>query len=159
HRMQFDLETTGLDPDRDRIFMVAVRYPSGEAETLEAPTDGKAGGAALIRELIAKVGAAEPDGVESHNLHGRDLPYPVKRSKIRGVRLALGRTGPGLRTRAARRRQGNDPENRRVRYVAPGRELIDTLDAVLRYDFATRELPNHRLKTVARHLGISGPDR
>jgi DNA polymerase elongation subunit (family B) len=37
--------------------------------------------------------------------------------------------------------------------------LIDTLDAVLRYDFATRDLPNHGLKTVARHLGIAGPDR
>ena len=37
--------------------------------------------------------------------------------------------------------------------------MIDTLDAVLRYDFATRELPNHGLKTVARHLGIAGPDR
>jgi hypothetical protein len=37
--------------------------------------------------------------------------------------------------------------------------LIDTLDAVFRYDFATRELPNHGLKTVARHLGIAGPDR
>jgi DNA polymerase elongation subunit (family B) len=46
-----------------------------------------------------------------------------------------------------------------VRFVAPGRELIDTLDAVLRYDFATRELPNHGLKAVARHLGIAGPDR
>ena len=47
----------------------------------------------------------------------------------------------------------------RVRFVAPGRELIDTLDAVLRYDFATRELPGHGLKAVARHLGIAAPDR
>ncbi len=30
HRLQFDLETTGLDAARDRIFMVAVRGPSGE---------------------------------------------------------------------------------------------------------------------------------
>ena len=28
-RMQFDLETTGLDPARDRIFMIAVRDPAG----------------------------------------------------------------------------------------------------------------------------------
>ena len=33
------------------------------------------------------------------------------------------------------------------------------MDAVLRYDFATRELPNHGLKAVAKHLGIAGPDR
>ncbi len=33
------------------------------------------------------------------------------------------------------------------------------MDAVLRYDFATRELPGHGLKAVARHLGLAGPDR
>src|SRR6202035_5515470 len=48
---------------------------------------------------------------------------------------------------------------RRVRFVAPGRELIDTLDAVRRYDFSTRELPGHGLKAVARHLGIARADR
>jgi DNA polymerase elongation subunit (family B) len=52
-----------------------------------------------------------------------------------------------------------DSGGRRVRYVAPGRELIDTLDAVLRYDFATRELPDHGLKAVAKRLGIAGVDR
>ena len=31
HRLQFDLETTGLDPARDRIFMIAVRDPTGAA--------------------------------------------------------------------------------------------------------------------------------
>jgi DNA polymerase I len=46
-----------------------------------------------------------------------------------------------------------------VRFIAPGRELIDTLDAVRRYDFSARELPGHGLKAVARHFGISGPER
>jgi DNA polymerase elongation subunit (family B) len=159
-RMQFDLETTGLNPERDRIFMIAMRYPSGATEILEAPSEGNAGEATLIRELIAKVTAVDPDVIENHNLHGFDLPFLARRAQILGVPLALGRTGPpGLRVRAARRGAREDSEGRRVRYVAPGRELIDTLDAVLRFDFATRELPNHRLKTVARHLGIAGPDR
>jgi len=159
-RMQFDLETTGLNPDRDRIFMIAVRYPSGETDTLEAPCDGNAGEAALIRELVSKVTARDPDVIENHNLHGFDLPFLARRAQILGVPLALGRIGPpGLRVRAARRGRMEDSEGRRIRYVAPGRELIDTMDAVLRYDFATRELPNHGLKAVAKHLGIAGPDR
>jgi DNA polymerase elongation subunit (family B) len=160
HRMQFDLETTGLDPERDQIFMVAVRDPSGATEILEAPCDGHVGEAELIRRLIAKVQAVDPDVIENHNLHGFDLPFLERRARILGVPLALGRFGqPGLRVRAARRGTASNPDGRRVRFVAPGRELIDTLDAVLRYDFATRELPNHGLKTVARHLGIAGPDR
>ena len=161
HRMQFDLETTGLDPERDRIFMIAVRHHLGRTELLEASNDGDDGEADLIRRLVATVRAADPDVIENHNLHGFDLPFLYRRARILGVPLALGRTGPaGLRQRAARRgiTSGADA-GRRVRFVAPGRELIDTLDAVLRYDFATRDLPDHGLKAVARHLGLSGPDR
>ncbi len=160
-RMQFDLETTGLDAERDRIFMIAVRDPSGIAETLEARDDTDAAEADLIRRLIERVQVVDPDVIENHNLHGFDLPFLDRRARKLRVPLALGRTGPpGLRQRGARRgtASGND-DGRKVRYVAPGRELIDTLDAVLRYDFATRDLPDHGLKAVARHLGIAGPDR
>ena len=48
---------------------------------------------------------------------------------------------------------------RRARYTVPGREFIDTLDAVRRHDFSARDLPGHGLKAVARHLGLAGPER
>ena len=161
HRMQFDLETTGLDPERDRIFMIAVRDQTGVAELLEATGEGDAAEAELIRRLVAKVNAADPDVIENHNLHGFDLPFLNRRARILGVPLGLGRIGPpGLRQRGARRGTSDGRDTgRRVRFVAPGRELIDTLDAVLRYDFSTRDLPNHGLKAVARHLGIAGSNR
>ena len=161
HRLQFDLETTGLDAERDRIFLIAVRDPRGRTEVLEARDDSDAAEADLIGRLVAKVQESDPDVIENHNLHGFDLPFLDRRARILRVPLALGRIGPpGLRQRAARRGATSEMDTgRRVRFVAPGRELIDTLDAVLRYDFATRELPNHGLKAVARHLGIAGPDR
>jgi DNA polymerase I len=159
-RLQFDLETTGLDASRDRIFLVAVRYPDGGADTLEARGRGDAAEADLIRRLVAVVQAADPDVIENHNLHGFDLPFLDRRARILGVPLALGRIGPpGLRQRAARRGVAMGWGRRRGRFVAPGRELIDTLDAVIRHDFATRELPGHGLKAVARHLGLAGPER
>ncbi len=160
-RMQFDLETTGLDPDCQRIFLIAVRDPSGAAETLEIREEGDAGEADLIRRLMERILVADPDVLENHNLHGFDLPFLEKRARLLGVPLLLGRIGPpGLRRRGARRGVASgDDDGRKVRFIAPGRELIDTLDAVLRYDFATRDLPNHGLKAVARHLGISGAER
>lgn len=161
HRLQFDLETTGLDPRRDRIFMAAVRFSDGQSTVLEASRVDDAGEADLIRRLVAAVQAADPDVIENHNLHGFDLPFLERRARTLGVPLGLARIGPaGLRRRAARRGfAGESDEERRVRFVAPGRELIDTLDAVRRYDFSTRELPSHGLKAVAKHLGLATPDR
>ena len=161
HRLQFDLETTGLDPRRDRIFMVAVRGVAGLTEILEVSGDGDAAERDLILRLTETIRGEDPDVIENHNLQGFDLPFLDRRAQILGVPLALGRLGPpGLRRRAARR--GTDDGTAaggRVRFMVPGRETIDTLDAVLRYDFATRELPGHGLKAVARHLGLAGPDR
>ena len=75
--------------------------------------------------------------------------------------LSLGRI-PGLTTRPAARgaRVGSSDEpSARRRYTLPGRELIDTLDAVRRHDFSARDLPGHGLKAVARHFGIAAADR
>ena len=132
--------------------MVAVRHPSGAEEVLEAVGHGDAAEADLIRRLVATVTEADPDVIENHNLHGFDLPFLERRARLLGVPLGLGRLPSlGARPRATRRDQ--------TRFVFPGRECIDTLDAVRRYDFAVRELPSHGLKAVARHFGISGPDR
>ncbi|MBK8648503.1 MAG: ribonuclease H-like domain-containing protein [Gemmatimonadetes bacterium] len=161
HRLQFDLETTGLDASRDRIFMVAVRHPSGAVEVLEAPSVDDAGEASLIRTLVATIARADPDVIENHNLHGFDLPFLHQRARRLKVPLALGRIGsPGFRERGAMRGVAReDDASRRIRYVIPGRELIDTLDAVRRHDFSARDLPGHGLKAVARHFGLARDDR
>ncbi|SEU23010.1 ribonuclease H-like domain-containing protein [Stigmatella erecta] len=168
HHLQFDLETTGLDPQQDRIFLVAVRTPEGQAETLEAQGPGDAAEAELLQRLAARIRACDPDIIENHNLHGFDLPFLAHRARRLGVPLALGRDGaPGLRQRPSSRgaalgrgpaARAQDPM-RRTRYTMPGRELIDTMDAVLRHDFSARDLPGHGLKAVARHFGLAGPER
>ncbi len=159
-RLQFDLETTGLDATVDRVFMIAVRAPDGRSEVLEAADATDAAEAALIASLVARIATHDPDVIENHNLHGFDLPFLVERARLLGVALTLGRGDAALRQRPARRGTvaGDDPA-RRVRMVAPGRELIDTLDAVLRHDLASRELPDHGLKAVARALGVAADDR
>lgn len=166
-RMQFDLETTGLEPEHDRIFLVSVREPDGTTGVLEAHGEDDAAEADLLRRLVGRIRAADPDVIENHNLHGFDLPFLAYRARRLGVPLALGRAGaPGLRQRPASRgavlgrgaERDSDPM-RRTRYTLPGRELIDTLDAVRRHDFSARDLPGHGLKAVARHLGLASPTR
>ena len=164
-RLQFDLETTGLDPERDRIFMVALAASDGSRALLEAPTAGDE--AKLIRELVERIRRDDPDVIENHNLHGFDLPFLVRRAELLGVPLALGRgdhATPRRRPAARGAALGSEPGRTgelplRMRYTLPGRELIDSMDAVRRHDFAARDLPGHGLKAVARHLGIAHDQR
>ena len=160
-RFQFDLETTGLEPECHRIFMVATRDAEGRVEILETEGEGDVAEAELIRRLVAKIQRVDPDVIENHNLHGFDLPFLDTRARRLRVPLGLGRTGPpGLRERAARRGVLSEGGGRRrVRLIAPGREMIDTMDAVLRHDFATRELPGHGLKVVAKYFGLASEER
>lgn len=158
HRLQLDLETTALDPRRGRIFMVAVRDTRGLATTLQAPTADEE--PALIAGLIALIRQRDPDIIENHNLFGFDLPFLQERARVHGIPLLLGRAEAHTvveqygnpRARGARRRE-------RARISVPGREMIDTLDAVLRYAWGAEELPSYRLKDVARYFGVAAPER
>ena len=158
HRMQIDFETTALDPSQGRIFLAAVRDSNGLERIIEAPRPEEE--AYLIAELCALVEAVDPDCIENHNLFGFDLPFLEARAQALGMPLKLGRSGVprGLI------RLGDAPSYGyrgagQSRYTLAGRELIDTLDAVRRHDFITRDLPSHRLKDLARHFGVAAPER
>jgi DNA polymerase I len=172
-RMQLDLETSGLDPERDHIFLISIRQEQGrdgliDTELLEASARGDAGEADLIARFAERVRAIDPDVIENHNLHGFDLPFIVRRAERLGVPLTIGRTAhrdlplrPSARgARFAQLERSPLAERlRRARYTIPGREAIDTMDAVRRYDFAARDLPGHGLKAVARHFGLTPENR
>jgi len=158
HRMQFDLETTALDPHRGRIFLVAVRDNRGLATILEASTPDDE--ARLIADLCALIRKHDPDIIENHNLFGFDLLFLEERASLLGVPLELGRKGGPTRLERREETLAIGPEARkRVRYSVAGRELIDTLDSVRRHDFVVRDMPGHRLKEVARYFGIASPER
>jgi DNA polymerase elongation subunit (family B) len=159
-RLTLDLETTGLDAQSDRVFLVALCPSDGACETLEATTTGDAGEADLLHRLALRVRELDPDVIENHHLHGFDLPFLFERARRLRVPLNLGRLpGVGLRpaSRGAAPWVNGDAASPRQRYTLPGRETIDTLDAVRRHDFAARDLPGHGLKAVAVHFGIA-PD-
>ncbi|MBN9389237.1 MAG: ribonuclease H-like domain-containing protein [Chloroflexi bacterium] len=156
HRLQFDLETTSFSPKHGRIFMVAVHDSRGLAKVFEAPTAKDE--ARLIRDLCELIQARDPDVIENHNLFGFDLPFLEERAKVLGIPLEIGRKeGPhrleSYKEPLAFRRA------RRTRFTLAGRELIDTLDAVLRHDFSARDMPGHGLKAAARYFGVAAPER
>jgi len=158
HRLQFDLETTSLDPARGRIFLVAVRDNRGFEQVLEAATPTEE--ATLIADLCALIRQRDPDAIENHNLMGFDLPFLEHRASVLKVPLLLGREGAPGRLESYDETGSAGPHHwQRRRFSVAGRELIDTLDAVRRYDFVVRTLPSYRLKEVARHFGLASSER
>jgi DNA polymerase I len=153
-RLSFDLETTGLDPERDRIFLIALRAPDGSVELLEGDEPE------LLQRFCERVRVLDPDVLENHNLHGFDMPFVVRRAQLLQVTLRLGRNdAPGVQQRGAQRGARTHERLKRTRYSLVGRELLDSMDAVRRYDFAARDLPGHGLKVVAKHFGLAADDR
>ena len=158
HRLQFDLETTSLDPHRGRIFLIAVKDSRGFTTVLDAPTQEDE--PRLIRELCALIQERDPDVIENHNLFGFDLPFLEYRASVHSIPLALGRRGGPTLLEKREETLAVGPEARkRTRYSLPGRELIDTLDAVRRHDFVVRDMPSYGLKDVARYFGIASSER
>lgn len=158
HRLQFDFETTALDPHRGRIFMVAVRDSRGLTRTLDAPHPEDE--ARLITELCELIRERDPDVIENHNLFGFDLPFLEQRAAIHHIPLRLGREGGPMLLERHDETLAIGPEaRRRIRYSVAGREMIDTLDAVRRHDFVVRDMPGHGLKDAARYFGIASPER
>lgn len=158
HRLQFDLETTSLEPRNGRIFLISVRDSQGLAKVLEAPRPEDE--ARIIAELCALIRERDPDVIENHNLFGFDLPFLEQRAAALRIPLRIGRAGGPMLLERREETLAIGPEARkRVRYSLAGRELIDTLDAVRRHDFVVRDMPGHGLKDVARYFGIASADR
>jgi len=151
-RLQFDLETTGLNDERDRIFMVSLRDSSGWSESLDT---GAMSEAMLIQRFVELVAARDPDVLENHNIFAFDLPFLVRRAARLDVPLRLGRDGsePELETDVF---DGSEPF---LRWRVRGREVVDTQQAVRRYGLLAPDMRRHGLKDAARYFGFARTDR
>ncbi len=154
-RMQFDLETTGLDallPDA-RILLIAVADSTGYIEIIEGDEHR------IIVRFAELVQQRDPDVLEGHNLFGFDLPYLLGRAKQLGVGLTLGRNGSEPRVE----RQRNYAIGGFSRPFTPitiyGRHVLDTYLIVQRFDWARGALSRYGLKECARVFGFAEEDR
>lgn len=154
-RLQLDLETLALRPDQpeNAIFLAAIsdnrgfeRLISGDEQT-------------IIRETIDCIKDRDPDIIEGHNILGFDLPYLAARAQMHGIRLGIGRDGSDI--------SFSSQQNCMIGYYSRpyvpahihGRQVIDTLLAVQRFDVAKGNLASHGLKAVAQTLGIAEEQR
>ena len=154
-RLQFDLETTGLDERSERIFMIALRDSTGWEACLDT---GQMTEAQLLTEFVRIVRERDPDVLENHNIFEFDIKFLVARAAKLGVKLALGRDGSEFGRHPDQLKVGERSEAF-TRYTLRGREIIDTLHAVRRYGAMNRDLRHHGLKDAAKYFRFARDDR
>ncbi|MBV9126773.1 MAG: DNA polymerase II, partial [Verrucomicrobia bacterium] len=162
-RMQIDIETfctpgyefSNADRAGDHLMAIAVSDQSGWEELILVEHKNFEQSERLaLEQLNALIAERDPDVLEGHNFFKFDLPYLAARARRHRVRLAWGRDGSVLSSRASRvqiaERTINYPKAE-----ARGRHIVDTFLLVQLYDIGTRELESFGLKDVARHFGIT----
>jgi DNA polymerase elongation subunit (family B) len=154
-RLQFDLETTGLGPNDDQIFMVSIKDSDGFATTYDV---GRMSEADLIRELARTIVERDPDVIENHNIFDFDIRFLLKRAQALAIALPLARDGTGFVESRDSVRIG-DKYQSFTRYGLAGREIVDTLHATRRLREVNRDLRSGGLKEAARYLGVASEDR
>lgn len=157
-RLQFDLETLDIYPDRSDadICLIGVHDNTGFERVLAL--DDFPNEAAMIAEFARVVRERDPDIIEGHNVFNFDLWYLFERAKRANVPLVLGRDGrtPLWLDETIRRSVPNGMTTKY--YRIEGRQVVDTFFGVMRWDVG-RKLPNYKLKQVVRHLGIGDEGR
>jgi len=162
-RLALDIETycregyefSNPNREEDRIISVALADSTGFEEVLCGPEMSEQ---AMLERLGEIIRERDPDVIEGHNIFKFDLEYIRVRAARLGVKLHWGRDGSEPRVRGSRftvaERIIDYP-----RWDLYGRHVVDTYFLVQLYDVSVRELESHGLKAVARHFGLTGPDR
>ena len=154
-RMQLDIETFALRPDgpESEVFLISISDNKGFQTQIwgEEPS--------VLREMVACIRERDPDVIEGHNIFGFDLPYLAARAKMHSIRLGIGRDGSEMIFSPQQACAIGYFSTPFVPAHIHGRQVIDTLLAVQRYDVAKGSLSSHGLKSVCHALGISETDR
>jgi DNA polymerase, archaea type len=154
-RFQFDLETTGLDPRTSKLFMISMKDSRGFERVIDVGDFTEKG---LLEELARVVRELDPDIIENHNIFDFDIPFVVERAGANAIELRMGRDGRGFGRHQDSLKIGEDSENF-TRWTLGGREIVDTLHAVRRYNAIARDLRARGLKQSARHFGLATEER
>ena len=154
-RMQLDIETMALHPDRpeNEVIMVAITDNRG-FETIISGDEP-----AILRETVACIRERDPDIIEGHNIHEFDMRYLAARAKMHGITLAFGRDGSELTFGSQRSCAIGYFARPFVPAHIYGRHVIDTFLTVQRFDVGKGIFTSHSLKAVAQALDIAEEGR
>jgi len=152
HRLVFDIETTGLDPETSNIILIGVKDNRGYSKLLNAYGDD--GEKRCIEEFFQIIKELKPSIIGGYNSAAFDLPFIFKRAQICGLNISkltkILNDNP-LRIKEGKLKLANEVEPY-TQYVLWGFNIVDIAHAVRRAQAINSEIKSWGLKYITTYL-------
>jgi len=159
HRFVFDIETTGLESDKNKIILIGVKDNRGLQKTFAA--FGEDGEKKCIEDFFKTISEIKPTIIGGYNSAFFDWPFILKRAQILGVDVS-GLTGiftsKGITEKESILKLANEVEPY-TQHVIWGFNIIDIAHAVRRAQAINSEIKSWGLKYITQYLEKEKPNR
>ena len=159
HRFVFDIETTGLEAENDKIILIGVKDNRGLQETI--PAFGDDGEKECIERFFQLIREHKPTIIGGYNSAFFDWPFILKRAKILGVDvsgLTQIFTSQGMKEKEGVLKLANEIEPY-TQHVIWGFNIIDIAHSVRRAQAINSEIKSWGLKYITKYLEKEKPNR
>lgn len=166
HRFQFDLETEGLNGNKDAIFQIGMRDNRGFEYVLEVEGDTPIARRQSEREIILKffevINRIQPDIISGYNSESFDWKFIVDRANRLSLpiqELSIGLDGVSkLKRKPAMLKLGNEMETFEQTYIY-GYNIIDIAHSVRRAQAINSDIKGWGLKYVTQYSEVAKKNR
>lgn len=159
YRFVFDIETTGLNPEENKIILIGVKDNRGFKKTI--PAFGEDGEKECIIEFFEIIRELKPTIIGGYNSAFFDWPFILKRAEILGVDiqgLTSILTSKGIKEKEGVLKLANEVEPY-TQHVIWGFNIVDIAHAVRRAQAINSEIKSWGLKYITKYLEKEKPNR
>ncbi len=152
HRLVFDIETTGLEPETNKIILIGMKDNRGLVKTIDAFGDD--GEKRCIEEFFKTIRELKPTIIGGYNSASFDFPFILKRAEILGVNvdeLTSILTSQGMKEKEGILKLANEIEPY-TQHVIWGFNIIDIAHSVRRAQAINSEIKSWGLKYITKYL-------